>query len=417
MKVQSSLRARLCGVAFLMALAAGCGGGSGGGEPGPGAPAAPPAGPPAGPPAVPEVRGWSKPFGSASVVIGQSGFDRFDEEGEGSATHMVFPLGRTAVTLNEQLLVPDGGNGVLIFGRYGTVNGPVADGSFSVRDQAGVNDLSTSDAKLLVAGQFRVSILNSVPVGGGIVDADVYAGDGFSGCSASRLEQTTAAVLTPDGTRLIVADTDNHRVLIWNDVDQAGGALGAANVVLGQGGMDTCEPNADGSAGSDTLARPRSVWSNGQVLIVADTGNNRLMIWTDITNVSDFQEADVVIGQQNFAETSPNRGQGAPSGISLSAPSAVDVSALGELAVTDTGNNRVLVWRTIPGSADKHADFVVGQSDFAHGAANDPGQTGQHGTTLSAKTLRSPDGARFHGRNLIVTDTQNHRVLVWRESD
>ena len=414
MKVQSSVRARLCGVAFLMALAAGCGGGAGG-EPGLGAPAAPPAGPPVGPPAIPEVRGWSKPFGSASVVLGQSGFDQLDPGG-GAATPIFFPLGSPAVTLGGQLLVSNGGNSALVFGSYGPMNGPVADGEFGVRNQTGVYDLSTSDSKLIVASAFTVSILNSTPTGG-IADPDAFAGDGTPGCSDSRLEQFTAAVLTPDGSRLIVADTNNHRVLIWNDVDLAAGALGVADVVLGQEAMNTCEPNADGSPDSGTLFQPSSVWSDGLRLVVADSGNNRLLIWNDITNVADFQAADVVIGQQNASETAPNRGQGAPSGISLSEPRAVDVSALGELAVTDTGNNRVLVWRTIPNTADKQADLVVGQSDFAHGAANDPGQTGQHGTTLSARTLSLPQGARFHGRNLIVNDSGNNRVLVWREAD
>jgi hypothetical protein len=318
--------------------------------------------------------------------------------------------------LDGQLLVPSAGHSVLVFGSYGAMNGPVADGEFSIRNQTDVYDLSTSDAKLLVAAAFRVSILNSIPTGV-IGDANVFAGNGTPGCSDSLLEQLTAAVLTPDGRRLIVADRNNNRVLIWNDVDQATGALGAANVVLGQEGMNTCESNADGAPDSGTLSHPRSVWTDGVTLVVADTDNNRLLIWNDITNVANFQAADVVIGQQNASETAVNRGQSAPSGISLSAPSAVDVSALGELAVTDTGNNRVLVWRTIPNTADKQADFVVGQSDFAHGAANDPGQTGQPGTTLSAKTLSSPEGARFHGRNLIVNDSGNNRVLVWRESD
>ena len=415
MKVQSSVRARLCGVAFLMALAAGCGGGGGGGEPGPGAPAAPPAGPPVGPPAVPEVRGWSKPFGSASVVLGQSVFDGFDPEG-GAGTPIYFPQGRPAVTSEGHLLVTESGNYALVFGNYEAMNGPVADGRFEIRDRIGVYDLSTSGAKLIVASAFTVSILNSAPTGG-VADPDVFAGDGSSGCSASQLEEVTAAALTPDGRRLIVADTDNHRVLIWNDVDQATGALGAADVVLGQEGMNTCEANADGSPDSGTLSQPRSVWSDGLRLIVSDAGNNRLLVWNDITNITDFQAPDVVIGQQDDSEAEPNRGQGAPSGISLSGPRGVDVSALGELAVADTGNNRVLIWRAIPNTADKQADLVVGQSDFTHGAANDPGQTGQHGTTLSAKTLSMPEGVRFHGRNLIVNDHGNHRVLVWRESD
>lgn len=414
MKVQAGVRARLCGVAFLMALAAGCGGGDGGEaglSPGPGAPSAPPAGPPA----QPEVRGWAQPFGSAAVVLGQSGFDQLDPGG-GPATPIPGPLGRPAVTLDGQLLAPAGGGSVSTFANYEATNGAVASAQFAIRDEVQISDLSMSDTKLVVSGLFRVWILNSVPAGG-IVDPDVSAGTGFPGCSESSLEQLTAAVLTPDGKRLIVADANNHRILIWNDVDQATGSLGNAAVVLGQEAMNTCQPNADQAPSSATLNQPRSVWSNGHMLIVADTGNNRLLIWNDIENVGDFQSADVVIGQQNDSEIEPNRGQATPSAISFASPGGVDVSAQGELAVTDTNNSRVLVWRRIPTSADQSADVVVGQSDFAHGASNDPGQTGQDGTTLSAKTLAFPQGARFHGRNLIVNDNGNNRVLVWRESD
>lgn len=415
MRVQSNVRARLCGVAVLMALVAGCGGGGGGSaDPGP---SAPPSGPPAGPPPVAEVRGWANPFGSALAVLGQSRFDQEDPDG-GPATPLGALNGAPALTSNGKLLVAN--NGIVYgFNSYDTANGPVADTEIvlvHLGTALSAIDLAIQGEKLAVTTGDMVLIYNEIPTAGN-VPADATAGEGF-GCDSTHLEGPNAAYLTPAGTgqRLIVADTFNHRVLIWFNVPSSGPA-GPADRVLGQEGMNTCEANADGSADRETLNAPGSVWSDGVKLIVADTGNNRVLIWNDITNVSDFQAASVVIGQQDFLATEPNRGQIAPSGVSLSAPITVDVSANGELAVTDAGNHRVLIWRAIPSGADQLPDFVVGQGDFFHGAANDVNQTGVSGTVLSAKTLKDPVGARFHGRNLIVNDSGNNRVLVWHESD
>ncbi|TFZ05877.1 hypothetical protein EZ313_04280 [Ramlibacter henchirensis] len=404
MKVQSSVRARLCGVAVLMAVVAGCGGGGGGGTPAPVPPGPAPAPPPT------EVRGWSKPFGSASVVIGQSSFDEEDPRG-GPATPVFNPPGRSAVTSDGKLLVSHGGNSLLIFDNYEAMNGPAADAEFSLPHAGRARtlwDFTAHGSKLVAAADANVLIYNAVPSGS--VDANSFAGDGFTGCTPSRLEGRTSAHLTPDGRRLIVADTFNNRVLIWNGVDQATGSLGAADVVLGQQGMDLCVANdANGDRTSDdnpsekTLFQPTSVWSDGERLVVADAGNNRVLIWNDIVQVVSSQGANHVIGQQDFV----SRAEVPPTDMALSYPMAVDVSAAGELAVADTGNGRVLIWPAIPNGNGQPAKFVVGRPDFTHAEA----------LPLSAKSLSAPEGVRFHGRNLIVNDTANNRVLVWRESD
>jgi sugar lactone lactonase YvrE len=396
-----------------MAFAAGCGGGGGGGDPG----VSPP--PPVGPPPV------ANPFGPASVVLGQSRFDQFDEEG-GTATPLVAPVGRSAVTSDGKLLAVSNGS-VVVFNNYDAVNGPVAESEFSLVHNGSAlsaGDISTQGTKVVAAAGHMVLIYNSAPAPGA-VDADATAGGELPGCSASELREPGSAYLTPTG-RLVVADTFNNRVLIWNNVAEATGALDDADVVLGQPTMNRCIANVVGDGDGDgfvdaptnqSLRGPTSVWSDGVKLVVADTGNNRVLIWDDIREVVDFQAADHVIGQADFVAAQPNRGQAVPSGATLSSPTSVDVSADGELAVVDTENHRVLIWRAIPQIDGQEALYVVGQSDFAHGAQNDPDQTGQDGTVPSAKTLASPGGVRFDGRKLIVNDTGNHRVLVWRESD
>jgi hypothetical protein len=409
---RSSVRARLCGVAVLMAVVAGCGGGGGGGG---GTPGPVPPGPPPGPPPAPEVRGWSKPFGSASVVLGQSGFT---EDDPGSGTPLVTPQSAPAVTADGRLFVS--ASGLLnVFNNYGAGNGPVADATFRLlingsRDSP--RSLSIQGDKMAITsfGGFAY-IYNTLPTS----DAapNVTVGNGH-GCGPGFVRDPLSAHLTPAdaplGQRLILADTFNNRVLIWFNVPESG-SVGVADRVLGQANMFTCEANDDGGDGTSddkpsnkTLFQPFSVWSDGVKLVVADTGNNRVLVWNDIRDVVNFQPADSLIGQENFESAAPNAGQAAPSAATLSEPRSVDVSAAGELAVTDTGNGRVLIWTEIPSSdGDPSARFVVGRPDF----------TNVEALPLSAKSLSFPVGARFHDRTLIVNDETGNRVMIWRESD
>lgn len=251
---------------------------------------------------------------------------------------------------------------------------------------------------------------------------DVVAGGGSPNCSASELRQPRSAFLTRLG-QLIVADSFNNRVLIWNTVPDIP-QLGAPDVVLGQRSVDRCQPNDDNGDGTTaatarTMSMPSSVWSDGVRLVVADSDNHRILVWDSFPTAGDTNShrADHVLGQANPTSIAPNRGSLLPSGMSLDRPFSIDVSGEGELAVADLGNNRVLIWKAIPTTDGQLADFVVGQSDFVHRHSNDVEQKGVSGATPNAKTLNSPGGVRFHGRNLIVNDGGNDRVLVWREND
>lgn len=420
MKRSLSARSRLFGAGLLMALAAGCGGGDAG-------PGAPPPGPPGAPvpppPAPPEVRGWSKTFGSAAVVIGQAGFDQVDPEGTG-ATPLPNPLGNSAVSDDGRLFVAN--NSLLLaFNQFNTANGPVAALTYDMNQAFGTDvsgGVSVQGPRMVVTASHRIHIFPSAPDDQS-AEADAVAGTALPGCSNTQLRQPRAAVLTPLG-QLVVADTFNHRVLIWNTVPTEG-PLGPANLVLGQRDMDHCVANDDDGDGNTdgvtamTMSSPESVWSDGVRIVVADRSNSRVLIWDTFPTVGDPDSLipDHVLGQQNFTSAAPNKDGGAPSAASLALPFSIDVSASGELAVVDSGNNRILIWNSIPARDGQEADHVVGQSDFVHGHPNDVDQRGVNGTVPSAKTLSFPTGVRFHGRDLIVTDTGNDRVLIWHESD
>ena len=74
------------------------------------------------------------------------------------------------------------------------------------------------------------------------------------------------------------------------------------------------------------------------------------------------------------------------------------------LAVSDTANNRVLIWKSIPQVNGQPADIVLGQPDM---------NTVQTVVLTDAKSLRAPQGIWMQNGKLFVADTLHHRVLIW----
>lgn len=165
-------------------------------------------------------------------------------------------------------------------------------------------------------------------------------GTGFAP-TAATLNRPTA--VWSNGTKLAVADTDNHRVLLWKTFPTASGQ--AADVVIGQSSFTTIASGA-GAAG---LNSPQSIASDGDQLFVADTGNNRVLAYATIPTANGAS-ATIVLGQGDFTHVAANddlqtgtAGSGRTAR-TLSAPNGVAVVD-GLLAVTDTGNSRVVVYR------------------------------------------------------------------------
>lgn len=404
MGLHARTRSRLSGVALLVALVAGCGGGGGGGDVPVDPPSAPP--PPAGPPApLPALKFGT--FPSAAVVIGKTGFDDGAAPAVPGPAVLDFPAGTPAVTADGRLFVAEPILGqVKVFPDYDSVvSGASANPTLTLTSPT---SLSAQGDKLVAVSVNLVHVYNAAPTVE--VAPDATAGDPVSDCAADRLSNAAGAYLTPQG-QLIVADTDNNRVLIWTTLRPI---MGPADVVLGQARMNACTANdedgdtfRDPEASARTLNRPRSVWSDGVKLVVADTDNNRVLIWDKLpTTPGQFQvPADHVIGQIDFAKTAENAGEAQPSSTSLSQPYAVDVNERGQLAVADNFNNRVMIWDSIPSSVAA-AQQVIGHLNF---------DTGNDGT--SAQRISNPTGVRFHGRNLIVVDSGNNRVVVWRATN
>src|SRR5581483_4080559 len=148
----------------------------------------------------------------------------------------------------------------------------------------------------------------------------------------------------PDGTIFAVADTANNRVLIWKSIPTQNGQN--ADIVLGQPDFTTLGPV---TVSASTFRAPQGVWIQNGKLYVADTQNNRVMIWNSIPTKNN-QPADLVLGQPNFT-TVPQIDQTksslqAAANIMLT-PTAVTSDGT-HLFVTDLGFSRVLIWNKIP---------------------------------------------------------------------
>lgn len=216
--------------------------------------------------------------------------------------------------------------------------------------------------------------------------------------SAAKLGTGISGVAR-SGNRIAVADSNRNRVLIWTSLPTQNKQ--SADIVLGQVDGTVIPINAgNGSASAIGLRNPVGVAISGNKLIVSDQSNHRVLIW-DPFPTSNLQPADVVLGQTTFTGASANQGGTANAG-TMNSPSGVAVID-GRLYVADSGNNRVLVFNSIPSTYPTAANAVIGQSTVTTTAANSP--------TRSAATLSSPYAIAGDASAIYISDRGNNRVL------
>ena len=232
--------------------------------------------------------------------------------------------------------------------------------------------------RLLVvdSGNDRVLIWNTLPTANTAANVVIGTGVGQA-IAANSLSGPLGATFA--GTKLVVADTNNNRVLVYNTI--ASGS--SADIVLGQRNFVTGQltPNCpkdivaipdctlDFAITADSLSGPSDVWSNGSKLVVSDQGNNRVLYFGQVPTVS--QTAAIrVIGQSNMK----NQGGFGSGASALKQPRGVWLDKnTSYIYVADAGNNRVLAFNT-PTADGSSAIAVYGQGDYTHVTANDDNQ-------------------------------------------
>src|SRR5690348_8170781 len=89
-------------------------------------------------------------------------------------------------------------------------------------------------------------------------------------------------------------------------------------------------------------------------------------------------------------------------------------AARGKLVMADSINNRVLIWKKIPTTNGAPADLVLGQGAFDVCVANNNG-SGISGASPTPASLNFPAAIWTDGRRLVVVDSGNCRVLIWKK--
>lgn len=158
-----------------------------------------------------------------------------------------------------------------------------------------------------------------------------------------------------------------------------------------------------------SMNQPRSVFSIGTYLFVADQTNHRVLIYRGLKDAIN-SAPDVVLGQPDWMTNTAN--WGGRSARTLNQPMGVTSDGT-KLYVSDTTNNRVLIWNTIPTTNFTAADIVLGQPSFSGGAANANTGSCNAGAASYGKTMSGPNGIAVVNGKLIVADNGNNRVMIW----
>ncbi|NQU32073.1 MAG: T9SS type A sorting domain-containing protein [Bacteroidetes bacterium] len=275
------------------------------------------------------------------------------------------------------------------------------------------------DGKLFITDgeNERVLIYNSIPTTNNAVadlvigqidlNSDFYNGDFPTAHTLMRPEG-----IATNGEKLIILDRDNYRILVYNEIPTEN--YPAADIVIGQPDMTTHEWHGDANIGNSEGVSDTTLSSGATGLCFDEPSGKLIVSDTDNNRVLIYGSlpttngvaADVVIGQPDFYSNLENQG-GDPSANTLSLGTSSNISTYNDkLFVADRHNNRVLIFNQIPTTNNASADVVIGQPDFNSNQANQGGEPGPN-------TLNGPRSAVVDSEGKLLITDLNHRILVF----
>jgi len=277
-----------------------------------------------------------------------------------------------------------------------------------IREPSG---LAYSNNLLFVADSWlhRVLVFDVTAITNGEPAFRVLGQDDFmGGSSATAIDRmwSPSHLAVDTANRLYVADAGNSRILVF-DITEITNGENAINV-LGQADFVSQEV----ATTINGMRNPIDVFWDSNNLYVADTGNNRILVF-DVTAITDGEDAQYVLGQPDFVTSASDATQ-----TKLSSPSGLAVNS-NKLYVSDKSNHRVVLFDVRANGSDDltlcgtttngvangmNASCVLGQEDFVSTEA-----------VTDIDGLYEPDGLAYNSstNKLFVTDTINQRVMIF----
>jgi VCBS repeat-containing protein len=214
----------------------------------------------------------------------------------------------------------------------------------------------------------------------------------YSITSQDAMKSPTDVWVDPTGT-LWVADSENHRILRFNDAAQKEN-FANADAVLGQPNFTSMESDL----GQSKMNTPRSIVVHQGHLFVADFTNNRVLCYKNAASKTFLAPADFVLGQPDFVTKEKHL-----SATGMDLPSGIAIDSQGRLFVAEQNNNRVLIFDDVVHMSNGDAaSNVLGQADFISNSMN-----------FSYNSLLGPYILNYDAKNmhLWVPDLIHNRVL------
>ncbi len=241
-----------------------------------------------------------------------------------------------------------------------------------------------------VLGQYNDSVTNPQPI---------FTKGAQNGGGALGLNWPHDVLVDTTGHRLFVVDSVNNRVLVY-PLDSGNNLTShAPTYVLGQPDFVSIVAVVTQSGLSTPLSLAYD--SANSHLFVGDYGNSRILIFDLSQGIANGMNAAMVLGQSSFTTATATTTQSG-----LSSPRLMHFdAATNRLFVSDQGNNRILIFTGSTVATGMNAAMVLGQSSFT-AATPATTQTG----------MRSPNGVLLFLSFVAVSDTGNHRTLVFSGS-
>jgi hypothetical protein len=176
-------------------------------------------------------------------------------------------------------------------------------------------------------------------------------------------------------------------------------------MVLGQAGFESRDENAGEVPSAMSMRWPHAaaVWSGK--LLVADAGNNRLLVWNSLPQQAG-QSADFILGQSSVEGVDHNQSFYWPRRNSLNMPYGICASERVGVLVADTANSRILGWNAQDLASNEGASALFGQPDFNAKGDN-------RWQPAVADSLCWPYSIQAFESIIVIVDSGNNRISIW----